>query len=79
MKKEIKILHSSCCKTGSPIKSQIESIGTAHQLDLQIEEFSELADTMVYGTMIFPSIVVDKKVYDYKKYNTTDKLLSIIQ
>ncbi|UTW66534.1 thioredoxin family protein [bacterium SCSIO 12643] len=75
---EIKILHSSCCAVGSPIKSQIERIAKKNNLEVKIEELSELEDTMVYGTMIFPSIVVNGKVYDYKKYWTEEKLLSII-
>jgi hypothetical protein len=45
---------------------------------VSIEELSELKDTMVFGTMTFPSIVVNGKVYDYKKYLTEDKLLSIL-
>ena len=78
MKTEIKILHSSCCATGSPIKKQIEKIASENNIDVSIEELSELKDTMVFGTMTFPSIVVNGNVYDYKKYWTEDKLLSIL-
>jgi hypothetical protein len=78
MKTEIKILHSSCCAKGSPIKDHIETIASKNNIEVSIEELSELKDTMVYGTMNFPSIVVNGKVYDYKQYWTEDKLLSIL-
>ncbi|OSY87957.1 hypothetical protein WH52_07930 [Tenacibaculum holothuriorum] len=78
MKTEVKILHSSCCATGSPIKAHIEKVAENNNINVDIEEFSELKDTMVYGTMTFPSIVVNGKVYDYKKYWTEEKLLSIL-
>ena len=78
MNTEIKILHSSCCATGSPIKSFIEKVASNHNKQVNIIELSELQDTMVYGTMIFPSIVVNGKVYDFKKYQTEEKLASIL-
>ncbi len=78
MKTEVKILHSSCCATGSPIKKHIEKVASDNNIEVSIEELSELKDTMVFGTMTFPSIVVNGKVYDYKKYWTEDKLLTIL-
>ncbi|MGI9530274.1 thioredoxin family protein [Lutimonas sp.] len=78
MKTDIKILHSSCCATGSPIKANIEKIAADNGKEVSITELSELQDTMVFGTMNFPSIVVNGKVYDYKKYFTEEKLLSIL-
>lgn len=78
MKTDIKILHSSCCATGSPIKANIEKIASDNGKEVSITELSELQDTMVFGTMNFPSIVVNGKVYDYKKYFTEEKLLSIL-
>lgn len=79
MNTEIKILHSSCCAKGSPIKQQIEQLATKNNLNISIEELSELKDTMIYGTMIFPSLVIKGKVYDYKRYNSDEKLLTLIQ
>ena len=78
MKTEIKILHSSCCVEGSPIKSQIERVALKNNLEVEIEELSELEDTMVFGTMTFPSIVVHGKVYDYRMFYKEEKLLSIL-
>ena len=79
MNTEIKILHSSCCATGSPIKAHIEKIASENNISISIEELSELQDTMVYGTMVFPSIVVNGKVYDFKKYSAAENLLSILK
>lgn len=76
---EIKILHASCCGKNSPIKIQLESLAQENELDLCIEEFSDLKDTMVYGTMTFPSLVIDGQVYDYKRYQSNDKLISILK
>lgn len=75
---EVKILHASCCGKRSPIKAQIEAIAQQHELNLCIEEFSEMKDTMVYGTMTFPSLVIRGQVYDYKRYQYDDKLITIL-
>lgn len=78
MSKEIKILHSSCCSVGSPIKEQIEKVAAQNNISVEIEELSELKDTMVFGTMTFPSIVIDGAVYDYKKVSSDEQLASIL-
>lgn len=78
MKTEIKILHSSCCAKGSTIKAHIEQIAQNHKIDVEIQELSDLKDTMAYGTMTFPSLVINGKVYDFKKYSTEQELLSIL-
>ncbi len=78
MKTEVKILHSSCCATDSPVKNQIERVAAKNNIEVAIEELSELQDTMVYGTMTFPSIVVNGKVYDYKKHYKEEQLLAIL-
>lgn len=79
MKTEIKILHSSCCAKGSPIKAQLEKIAKENELSITIEELSELQETMVYGTMSFPSIVVNKKVYDFKSFKSDAALLTALK
>ena len=78
MSTEIKILHASCCAKNSQIKNHIETIANKHNIEVAIEELSKLEDTMVFGTMNFPSIVVNGKVYDYKTHWTEDKLVSIL-
>ncbi|WP_040280031.1 thioredoxin family protein [Psychroserpens damuponensis] len=79
MKTEIKILHSSCCAKGSPIKAQLEKIAQENELFVTIEELSELQDTMVYGTMSFPSIVVNGKVYDFKSFKSDADLITALK
>ena len=78
MSTEIKILHASCCSVGSPIKRRIEDIASKNNVEVDIQELSDLSETMVYGTTVFPSIVVNGKVYDYKSYHSEEKLLSIL-
>ncbi|MCG8574647.1 MAG: thioredoxin family protein [Flavobacteriales bacterium] len=78
MSTEIKILHASCCSVGSPIKRQIEKIASNNNIEVNIQELSDLSETIVYGTTIFPSLVIDGKVYDYKQYHEEEKLLSIL-
>ncbi|WP_299105678.1 thioredoxin family protein [uncultured Tenacibaculum sp.] len=78
MSTDIKILHASCCAKNSQIKKQIEEITSKNNMNVSIEEFSKIEDTMKFGTMVFPSIVVNGKVYDYRTHNSEEKLLSIL-
>ena len=75
---EIKILQTSCCGKNSPIKTQIELVAKNHQIDVCIEELSDLKDTMIYGTMTFPSLVIHGQVVDYKKHQTNDGILTLL-
>lgn len=79
MNTEIKILHSSCCAKGSPIKEQLEKLAQENNLSISIEELSELQDTMAYGTMSFPSLVINGKVYDYKSFKSDADILTAIK
>lgn len=78
MKTEIKILHASCCSKNDSIRKQIESLLKSKEIEAEIQDLTELSDTMVYGTMTFPSIVINGIVYDYKQYSTDEKLLAIL-
>lgn len=78
MNTEIKILHASCCAKNSQIKNHIEEVASKNNKNVVIEEFSKLEDTMKFGTMTFPSIVVNGKVYDYRTHWSEEKLLTII-
>lgn len=78
MSTEVKILHAACCGKNSPIKSQIEQIANQHNLELCIEELFELKDTMSYGIMTLPALVVNGKAYAYRSYQSDEKLLSIL-
>jgi hypothetical protein len=79
MQTEIKILHASCCGKQSPIKAQIQNIADQLNLNVHIEELTELSDTMIYGTMIFPSLVINGKVYDYKLYQKDEQLIALLK
>ncbi len=78
MSTEIKVLHASCCGNNSPIKKHLEKVATRYNIDIDVEELSDLKETMVYGTTTFPSLVINGKVYDYKKYTTDELLASIL-
>lgn len=78
MKTEIKILHSSCCAKQSPIKERIKKVAASKGIEFVIEELSDMKDTMVYGTTSFPSLVINGKVYDYRKYQTDAALSNIL-
>lgn len=78
MNTEIKILHASCCGAKTPIKAQLERIAQQNNLNLTIVELSDLQETMAFGTMTFPSLVVNGKVYDYKKIKSDEQLLSLL-
>ena len=76
---KVTILHSACCASKSPIKNEISEIATANNIELSIEELSELQDNITFGTMTFPSIVINGQVYDYKKYRSPKMLLALLQ
>lgn len=78
MSTEVKILHSACCASNSPIKERLENLAHEHGLDLNIEELSKLEDTMVYGTMAFPSLVVNGKVHNYRLFISDEQLLTAL-
>ncbi|WP_281239470.1 thioredoxin family protein [Flavobacterium praedii] len=78
MSTEIKILHSSCCGAKSSIREQLITIAQKNKLDITITELFDLQDTMVFETLTFPSLVVNGKVYDYKKIKTDEQLISIL-
>lgn len=78
MSTEIKILNSPCCATESPVRAQIEKIAQENNLDVNIIELSDIQDIMPYGVMSFPALVINDKVYDYKKVSSDEALLSIL-
>ena len=78
MKKEIIILHSACCAKGSPIREQIEKVASENNIKVEVKELSDFNDTLKFGTLEFPSIVVNGKTHSYRKYNTDEDVLKII-
>ncbi|MDZ7720860.1 MAG: thioredoxin family protein [Balneolaceae bacterium] len=78
MSTDIKILHSSCCASGSPIKERIKKIAAENSIEISIEELSDIQETAKYGTTTFPSLVAGGEVYDYRKLSTDKEILSIL-
>lgn len=78
MKTEIKILHAACCAASSPIRKHIESIAEKYNKEVTITEFTELQDVMGYGTTSFPSLVINGKVYNYKRVHKEEQLAQLI-
>lgn len=78
MEKIIKILHQDCCMINPIIKKRIEKVAEKNHISIQIEDLKEMQEVMMFGTSEFPSIVVDGKVYSYKKHHSDDELLKIL-
>lgn len=78
-KTTVKILHSSCCSIFPPIREQIERIAAGKEIQVEVEELSEMKDTMLYGALRFPSLVIHGKVYSYDEYAEDDKLVTLLQ
>lgn len=77
-KTTVKILHSSCCSIFPPIREQVERVARQNNLQVEVEEFSEMKDTMLYGALSFPSLVIHGKVYSYAEYAEDEKLVTIL-
>lgn len=75
---DIKILQSACCGPSVPVKEEIEAAAASAGVDVSIEQPTDIQEIMKYGTMTFPSIVVNGKVFDYQRLRDTDKLVSLL-
>lgn len=76
---DIKILQSACCGPDIPVKEEIETAAVNADVDVTIEQPTELEEIMKYGTMTFPSIVVNGKVHDYSKFKDQEKLEALLK
>src|SRR5699024_2822524 len=76
---DIKILQSACCGPDKPIKEEIKAAASNIDADVNIEQPTELDEIMKHGTMTFPSIVVDGKVYDYAKFSSQKDLQDLLE
>ncbi|MEX0662391.1 MAG: thioredoxin family protein [Balneolaceae bacterium] len=75
---DIKILQSTCCGQVAPVREVIETAATKAGVSVTIEQPSDLQEIMKYGTMIFPSIVVNGRVYDYEQFGSVDDLAKLL-
>ena len=74
MQKEITILHSACCATNSPIKDEVLSAAEKVGVDVSIKELSDLSGTMPYGTLDFPSLVINGELYSYRQNSQPEQI-----
>jgi len=78
-KTKVKILHSSCCSIFPPIREQVERVAAGKNIQVEVEELSEMKDTMLYGALRFPSLVIHGKVYSYDEYAEDEKLVALLK
>jgi len=76
---DIKILQSACCGPAVPVKEEILKAASQAGVEVTIDEPSEIHEIMKYGTLTFPSIVVNGKVHDYKEFERTDELVNLLR
>ncbi|MCC5941878.1 MAG: thioredoxin family protein [Balneolaceae bacterium] len=76
---DIKILQSNCCGPQAPIKERIEQAAAIAGVDVAIEQPADLQEIMKFGTMTFPSIVVNGTVYPYSDYQDLNELVRLLK
>ncbi len=75
---DIKILQSTCCGPAGDITEDVKEAVAKADIDATIEQPTDLQEVMKYGTMTFPSIVVNGKVYDFEEFGSTDVLADLL-
>lgn len=76
----VKILQSACnCSSSKDIKDEIEKAAAEEGLPVEIEETSDLQETMKYGTTNFPSLLIDDKVHSYEEIGGLDELKQLLK
>ncbi|AZQ62734.1 thioredoxin family protein [Flammeovirga pectinis] len=78
MKKVVKVLHQSCCGVNPNIKNQLKRIAAENNVAIDVLDVTDMMETMQYGTMDFPSIVVDGKVHSYRQNNTDEAVKEML-
>lgn len=76
---DVKILKSSCCTTGESIAEKLKEASAKTDTDIRLEILSDLQETMKYGVMNFPSVLIDGEVYSEEKINDSQNLEQILQ
>jgi hypothetical protein len=76
---DIKILQSACCGPAVPVKEEILKAARQAGVEITIDEPSEIQEIMKYGTLTFPSIVVNGKVHDFSEFEKTDDLVKLLK
>ena len=76
---DVKILKSSCCTTGETIVEKLKNASAKTDADIHLETLSDLQETMKYGVMNFPSVVIEGEVYSEEEINDSQKLEQILK
>lgn len=76
---DVKILRSSCCTAGNAIEEELDTASANAEVNIRTEILSDLQETMRYGVISYPSIVVDGKVYDYNNIDELQDLEQILK
>jgi len=79
MRIDIKILQSACCGPAVPVKEHILKAAGLAGVEVTIDEPSEIQEIMKYGTLTFPSVVVNGRVHEYKEFENTDELVNLLR
>ncbi|WP_440999902.1 thioredoxin family protein [Fodinibius sp. SL11] len=79
MRITVKILQSACnCSSSKEIKDEIKQAADEEGLSVEIEETSDLQETMKYGTTNFPALVIDEEVRSYENIGGLDGLKQLL-
>ncbi|NLR90812.1 thioredoxin family protein [Flammeovirga agarivorans] len=76
--KTIKILHQSCCGVNPRIRKQIEKVAAEKNVEVAIQDVTDMIETMQFGTTEFPSLVIDGKVFNYRQKNTDEDVAAML-
>lgn len=75
---DIKILQSTCCGPAGDITENVKAAVVKSGIEAQIEQPSDLQEIMKYGTMTFPSLVINGRVYDFEDFSSADELAEFL-
>jgi len=76
---DVKILKSSCCTTGETLAEKLKKASAKTNADIRLETLTDLQETMKYGVMNFPSVVINDEVYSGEEINDSQKLEQILK
>lgn len=75
---DIIILQSACCGPVAPIRQDIENAAAMAGVEVNIHQPTDLQEIMKYGTMTFPSLVINGEVYAYDQFETSEGLIKLL-
>lgn len=73
-KVRVQVLGVGCSKCKA-LEEKIRSLGTRHQLNIQVDKVTDLNEIMKYGIMMTPGLVIDGILKCYGTIPKDDELL----